>query len=713
MAERLGDEQISALVAREIALARDDRSEVIKRQTKALEYYQGKMKDIPAEEGRSSVVSRDLSDTIGWMLPGVMRVFTTSDRMALCEPVGEDDAEFARQATEGINYTFWKENDGYRVIYDASWDAMLGGNGIVKVYWDDTPQEVVSHHSGLLEMQMLELVADDEVEVLAHSARVETVTDPDTGEPAQVPVHDVKIVRRLKGGKTVVEAIPPEDFGIDGDAKTCAGARFQYHRSEKTRSDLIEMGFDRQTVESLGPGSRDEAAQIARDDALSGSDGDRSTDLIDLYECYLRVDVDGDGISELCRIYYAGGRDAGEVLDWDVWEDENPFHDIPFEPMPHRFLARSLFDEVEDVAQVKTVMLRQANDNTYASNNPQRFVRGKISNPEELFSPSFGGAIFGEADAEVTPLVVPFVANYAYDALAYQDQVIQRRTGVARQTMALDPDALNNQSATANQNEKDASYSQIELVARNMAEFGWAKVFKTILRLEVKHRDVARTIRMGNKPIVVDPRWWNTEMDVTINVGLGTGSRDRDAAMLTSVLNQQMGMVDRYMATGAPEKAIEMLPYVHNTQVKYAEAVGLKNPESFFPDVDGETVQQLLAKAEERAQKGDPKLEADQQRAAADMQLAQQKAEADFQLQARRQEADRSKAEQEMALKREQLAAEMALKREQLAAELQLKREQFAADLALRRELGMAGVVTKAAQTPVATSGVHMGGEPG
>jgi hypothetical protein len=40
----------------------------------------------------------------------------------------------------------------------------------------------------------------------------------------------------------------------------------------------------------------------------------------------------------------------------------------------------------------------------------------------------------------------------------------------------------------------------------------------------------------------MDPRSWNANMDATINIGLGTGSRDRDMAML----NQIHGTLRRY-----------------------------------------------------------------------------------------------------------------------------------------------------------------------
>jgi hypothetical protein len=665
----MGETELKALVSREISLAVTDGQELAKRRTKALKYYQGDVsEDLPAETGRSKVVSRDTADVIGWMLPGIMRVFTASDRMALCEPVGEEDVDFARQATDGINYVFWKENDGYRIVHAATWDSLLGGNGVVKVYWDDTPRDVISYHSGLDDEAYAELVADDNVEVLAHSEEQQVIEFE--GQQVPLSLHSLKIRKKIDGGKTCIEAIPPEDYGIDGEAKTCKEARFQYHRTDKTRSDLIEMGFDKTKVNALGKkGTNDSAEDIARTGRDATDDGDQSMEIVDLYECYVRVDVDGDGIAEMCRVYYAGNSGGGEVLDWEVWEDEAPFHDIPCEPMPHRWVARSVFDETEDVQQIKTAMLRQANDNTYATNNPQRFVKGKISNPEELFSPNFGGAIFSDdPNADITPLVVPFVANHAYDALNYQDQVIQRRTGVGRQTMALDPEALQNQSATANQNEHDAAYSQVELLARNMAEFGWAKVFKAILILEVKHQKTERTIRLNNKAVKIDPRWWNTEMDVTINVGLGTGSRDRDAKMLSAVLQQQISEADRYVNLGAMDEAIDMMPYIRNTQTKFAEAVGLRNPESFFPPVDTEALKQ---KAAERAKQPPMEVQLKQMDVEATAKIEELKAQGNVVKEKAQLEADeRTRAlelNNALILQREKIASEERAKQAELA----------------------------------------------
>lgn len=625
----LSEADLTAILSQQIGLARDhDKTELGGSRAKALDYFFGRMDAyVPPEPNRSKVVSRDTADVIGWMMPQVMRVFTASDRFVEAEPVEESDLAFADQVTDGLNHVFWKDNPGYQVCYEASWDAMLFGDGIVKTYYDDTPQYAVSFHSGLTEDQRAMLLSPnedgEEPEVLASSERTVQMMDPETGQPVEVVVYDCKIRRQKAKGRFVIEAIPPEDYLKDADSTCTDDAPFQCHRSQKTRSELIEMGFNRDQVEAIPAHSQwSTTEEIARQPVSYGEDSpDTSTEVVDLYECYVRVDVDGDGVSETVRAYYGGGRD-GELLDWEVWEDETPFDNIPFEPVPHRFNGRSAFDETQDVQDVKTVLGRQYLNNIYASNNPQRLVKGKVLNPEELWSPSFNGAIMGDAGTEIVPLPVPFVAGHALEGIAYQDEVIQRRTGVGRQSMALDPEALQNQTATANQNNKDAAYSQVELVARNMSEWGWKKVFRKLMRLMIKHQDTPRTIRLrGDKFTTIDPRFWNADMDVSVNVGLGTGSRDRDMMMLQQVLANQLGLADRFLASGAMNEAIDMLPKIIATMTKIAESAGLRSPDEFYPDNAEELVVKLKQQAAQP--KPNPELEKEKAKAEAAAQLKQ------------------------------------------------------------------------------------------
>lgn len=733
---KLSEDELKAICATEISSAiAYDSAELADKRADALEYYQGIMNDVPPMVGRSSATSRDVADTIGWMLPGIIRVFTASDQMAVFEPVRQGDEKFAQQATDYANYIFTKDNDGYRILYNCTHDSLLNGNGVGKIWWDETKKEEITEHSGLDEMSLAKLMSEEGVEVLAQEQDedVEMVPqiDPQTGQEIQVPLQtwSVKIKRTEDCGRVVIDTIAHEDFLKDQDCIDLNGDwRFLAHRSMETRSSLIEMGFKKSAVEDLPADGNsafsDEKLARFEDRVFLETAQERSQEHIELFECYLKVDVDGDGVSETVRIFYAGAGGNGEILEWEVCEDEHPFFDLPCEPIPHRWEARSIADDTMDIQRIKTALIRGTLDNLYASNLPMPDVEeGSIKNMKDLQNPGFGVPIIRKKGSmPINWQAVPFVAGHSLEAISYFDQVIEKRTGVSRSTMALDPEALQNQTATAVQTAKDSAYSQVELIARNHAELGWRVMFKKLLKLIVKHQDKPRVVRLRDEWVAMDPRAWNANMDVTINVGLGTGSRDRDMAMLNAVMMNQKMLVDYAAGAGMGDIALEMLPKVLNAMRKNAEAAGIRQVDAFYPDIGPEEMQALKQALAQKGQQKDPKIALEEAKANSDMQIQQAKLKGDaqakqmeLQASAQKQQQDielqRYKIESDAALKQMQINMEMQLKREQLTAELQLKREQMTAELQLKREMGMVDGFVKT--NAAISSSVRPGGEPG
>lgn len=689
MAEKLSEAELEAIIAQQIELAKthdqakDGRAAS---RDKALNYYFGDMdKYVPPEPNRSRVVSRDVADTIGWLMPEIMRVFTASSRMFVAEPVETEDLDYADEVTDGLNHVFWKENFGYGNVYDATWDALMHGDGIVKTYYEDEPvYGPARYHDGQTEDQRAMLLQDESAEVLAQTERPGQVPDPITGQPVDAALYDIKVRHKKADGKYVVTVIPPEEFLMDGDAVTVEDAAFKDHWQKKTRSDLVEMGYARDVVAAIPEASRvDTPEEQARRAFGNTSEAtDTSMQLVEYHECFIRVDADGDGVAELIRACYGGpgGAAKGALLDWEVWEDEDPFDNIPCEPIPHRFGARSVADEEIDIQDVKTVLTRQMLNNTYWANNPQRFVQGKIRNPDALENPTFGQSVFGDNGATVTDLPVPYIGDKALAGIHYMDEVSSRRTGVNSQSMALDPEVLQNQSATANNNAMAASRSQPELIARNMAEYGWAKVGRKLLRLMNKHDTKPRAILVKGKPVQIDPRNWNPDMHVNINTGLGTGSRDKDAMMLGTVLNQQILYTDR-ISVAFPEKALDMLPYIHNTVTRFAESTGLKNPELYWPEIDPQEIEAGKAVLAQRAQQGDPELAKIKAQSESAMQLKQVDAQVTMQIEAGKNHLAQQQAEMDSA-------AQVRREQAQLEADLQTKEADRQNALVLAQQQG-------------------------
>lgn len=710
----------SAVIASELRLAQNyDTESLNSRRALAIEYMRGEMRDTPPRPNGSQQTSRDFADTVQWMLPGIVRVFTASDQMVKYDKVKAENDDWSRDASEYTNYTFMRENSGYKILYNATYDALQLGDGLACSYWE--PERVTTKtFRDKTEMEVASLLQEGWQPtgvVKPGKPKADTIQDPMTGEmvEAEVPTLTVKLAKQDKAGRIKDYTCKPDNLFMNASATEIEDARFvAYRHDNKTRSDLVEMakdyGWDVSEIEELPARSRGTRGEVdtARfsERGINYDSPVRSGDEIDLYEIYIKADQDGDGIAELVQAWWAGDTGSGRLLGSEEWEGDIPFTHIPCYPVPHQADSQSVFDRTHDISRVKTILLRNLLDNIYSVAMPMREVeKGSVENPDILISPKFGGLIWKKSgSAPIINHAPAFIGDKMLMGMQYLDEMIAKRTGVSRTTMALDPEALQNQSATANQNNKDAAYSQIELVARNMAEYGgWQKFFAKRLRLAIKHGVVAQ-IPAPKEPEgfrTINAAFWDPNMAVTINVGLGTGSRDRDMQMLNMILTGQMGMADRLAAGGLQSKAIEFIPKIRNTAVKMAESSGINNPEEFYPEITDEEIEGLKQAASQP--KPDPR---------AEMEMA--KMQSDQQMQAQKMQMDAQQAQADMQLKREQMQAEIMLKREQLDAELRLKREQLIAELNLKRELGMANAVANvASDVTTSTSEVSLGGQPG
>ncbi len=706
------DSDLGAIIARELNNSQTfDQTELSQKRAAAIAYMKGDMTaDLPARVNGSSQTSRDVSDTISWILPGVVRVFTASDQMVMYTQVQEEDDRWAEEATEYTNYSFMTESDGYRILYNTTYDALLMGNGVVTSYWEP-PQTETRIFRNKVPEELVQLITEDGWHPISQkegTPRSVSIDDPasEDGKPQeiQMPTYTVKMGKTKKRGRICDDTLKPENLYLNAMATTIDDARFRaYLHDDKTRSDLVEMaktyGWDLSDIDELPSHNLvgNNAVSDARfsDVALNTRSTVRSGDPIQLWEVYIQADKDGDGIAETLQVWYAGPAGSGKVLGWDEWEDEIPYTDVPCYPVPHRWDAESVFDRTADIQRVKTMLLRQGLDNMYAVNQPMREVEtGSVENPDILVNPKFGGLIWKKkGSAPILPHVVPFIADKAFMGLEYMDAMITKRTGVSKVTMALDPEALQNQTATANQNLHDAGYSQIELIARNMAELGWKPFFKKRLKLAQKYEQVRKipsnngdpkqpqgadmTAQPGqtSKFREIQPSNWDPEMAVSINVGLGTGSRDRDMSMLKVVKDDQMMMASQLSQAGFGAKAVEFIPKIRQTAIRMAESAGLKNPDDYYPEISDDEVEQMKQQASQGPQP-DPRIAADLQHTQLKIQGEQASQQSDAQIATIKAQAETTKAQLEgqvSALKL-QMAQKEAQEQDQIAGlQLQLQ----------------------------------------
>ena len=567
---------------------------------KSLEYYMGEPLGTEID-GRSQVVSTDVSDTIETILPNLLRVFTSSDQMVRCEPVKAEDVELADQVTNYINYIFNKDNNGFSILYTWFKDALLEKNGIVKVYWDDAEKVEQETYENLNDQEYELLIADDDVEVIQEESFPDTYTKEQyelfkadmesqgqlVEDIAQPKIHNCIIKRTKSIGKVKIENIPPEEFLIQKTAKTIEEANFVAHRVMKTRSDLIEMGYDQDIIDDLPTTNsflKDDEALIRNQniDANPFNDSpDDSTQEIEVYECYVRVDMDGDGVAELRKIICAG---TGFVILENMSCDFIPFCSLTPIPMPHRFYGRSVSELVEDVQLVKSTVMRQLLDNMYLTNNNRVAIMDGMVNLDDLLTSRPGGVVRTKQPPSqvMMPMQNQTISQQAFPLLEYLDTVRESRTGVTRYNQGLDADSLN-KTATGVNALMSQSQMRMELVARVFAETGIKDLFKKIFELTCKYQDKERIVELNNEFVPVRPTEWRNRYNITISVGLGTGSSDQQVVIMNSILERQL---QAFQLQGGQEYPMVSLKNIYNSLAKIIENAGLKNVENYFVNPD-------------------------------------------------------------------------------------------------------------------------------
>jgi hypothetical protein len=632
-------------------------TETVEQRTKAINYY-NRYEYGNEVEGRSKIVTGEVAEVVDGALPQLMRIFTGSDELGRFEPRMPGDEEFAKQATELTNYVFFNDNDGVILMHNWMKDALLQKNGIVKYWWEDSEDPTKEEYKGLNAEELTLMFADDEMELISQETE-EVGIDP-MGMP--ILSYNVVIKKKKEVGKVCVENVPPEEFLIAKRDKSLKTARFVAHRTVKTRSDLIAMGYPQDQVDKM-PAYNDltyTPERVARYSAGEMPDETQSLDFtmqeVELFECYIRTDFDGDGIAELRKVVYAGD----QIIDNEE-TDHIPFASICPIPMPHKFFGQSLADRAMDIQLIKSTITRQILDNLYLTNMPRVTALDGQVNLDDLLTTSPGGVVRIKSQGAVQALSVPATASQSFPMLDYMDQVLQKRSGVTQTSQGIDPNILQNTTATAIAAMQQAGSGRIEMIARIFADTGVKDLFSGIFHLILKYQDKPRVIRLRGKYVSIDPREWKNNYDVTVNVGLGTGSQDQKMAMAAMVMQKQ----EQILQTQGFANPLVSVGQYRNTLGKFIEAAGYKDSMEFFKEIPPELDQQLSQPQPPQAQPNP----------ALDMMMQQAQAQI---------ETDRAKAINEIEIAKAKAQASIQLEREKAAANLELKTAEFQAEAQLK-----------------------------
>ena len=650
MAE-MDDYQLSTIVSSEItdALNHFD-SEYSQERIRAMDFYMGEPLGNEVE-GRSSVVSTEVADTVEAIMPNLMRVFTANDKYVRFNARTSEDVEKAEQVSDYVNYIINHDNEGYKVLYNWFKDALLFRLGVVKYFYEEQEEVDEEEYNGLSEDELVMLLANPDIEVIEQN---ETVTESYMDEAGElVPLastYDLSVRVTKRSGKIKIVNVPPEEFLVNRRATSLEDAYFVCHRTTMTVSDLVAMGYDREEVEAHA-GISDLDVDEERTNRFQDTEAATGTDAADptlrevvYYECIAKIDYDGDGIAERRRIC-AIGSNGSHILH------NEPFDHIPFAVvspilMPHRLIGRSIYDMTEDLQVIKSTLLRQYLDSVYTSTLPRMgVVEGQV-NIDDVLDGTAGGIIRMRQPGMVQPFSGSPVGGEVRPLMDYLDEIKEQRTGMSKASQGLDANALQSTTASAISATVRGAQVKLESYARTMAETGMKSLFKGILHLVTKYDNKPRVVRLRNNFVPIDPREWTSEFDVVVQVGLGTADDEQKIAFLTQIAGKQEQIL---MQMGVNNPVVSMSQYV-NTLRSIAEIGGFKDADQFF---NSPQQIQMLEQQMMQGQQAGPSPE-------------QQQMEAD------------------MALKRERMMLEIQLEREKMQAELELRRQELEAEAQLR-----------------------------
>ena len=606
----------------------------------ATEYYLGKPFG-NEEDGRSHVVLSEVRDAINGIIPSLMRIFFGADNPVEFTPTRKEIAEQAQQATDYVKYVFTEDNPGFLNTLAVLKDGLIRKIGIFKWGWDDST-ETRSHKLQGVTQQEMELVgADDDIELSTvtkvptlkadqaaydkaleqwkaqvaqiHAAAAQQAQQqpPQPGQPPVPPpqtppeppkppqLFDVELRRTIKGGRARIWSLPPEEFIFNRESRDLDNALLVAHRTDKTRGQLIALGVDPEEIDEHA-GANDAATDVTlkgnaeelarRDVAGVGRvfgfgytvdpEMGRANDKILYTEAYMTLDYDGDGVAELRRICCIGPQYHPVSNDPC---DERPFAVFVPDPEPHTMLGGSWADRTMDMQRIKSFLLRGTLDSLSASIFPRTIYTEGQASVADILNTAIGAPIRERTPNSVRSFTHDFTGQQVLPFFALMDDIIERRTGQSKGAQGLDADALQSMDKQGVQATISAGQLQSDLVARIFAESTFKPMFRGLLRLLIAHQPRTRVVRLRGSWVDVDPRVWDANMDVSVNVGLGTTFVDKKIAILMQTASEQKDLMTQLGPVNNPLVNISQL---YNTYAKILAYQGYPDASPFFTQPD-------------------------------------------------------------------------------------------------------------------------------
>lgn len=487
-----------------------------------LDYYNGILPK-PMHSGNSKYVSMDVYDSVESLKAVLLETFASGNQIVKFAPQSEEDVQGAKVATDYCDYVIFRQNNGFNIFSDVIQDSLLARVGVAKVYWEECYEEIE---------ETFENLSMEEVDLLLSQEDYEDidVTQNENG------LFEGTVVRKVDKSKVRIDTIPPEEFLITPQAKSIAEAPFIAHRTRKTLSELIEEGYDRKLVESIAANDDSELTmnpevlarfeQVGADRLNLNGELQAQTREVIVYECYLKIDMDGSGEAKLYKVTKAGST----ILDHER-VDNKPFVAYVPLPIPHSFYGSNYASKVIPTQNARTVLVRGILDHTLITNNPRMMVvKGALTNPKELIENRIGGLVNVTRPDGILPLPQAGLNPFVFQTIQLLDEDKEEATGVSKLSQGMNKDAVSKQNSQAMvENLVSLSQQREKIIARNFAYQFVKELYLEVYRLVISNEKKEKIIQIAGSFERIYPSTWDERMDVAVELKLGYGEQEQDS----------------------------------------------------------------------------------------------------------------------------------------------------------------------------------------
>ena len=561
------------------------------------EYYKQRFKKT---SGQSDFVSFDFWSMVQWAIPLVMNSFFGGDDAIVIVGRSEEDVPCAEVLKELVNFQLMTQNKGFLVLWDWFSDAFQYNLGAVKIWWERVEdwQEEKFEYADATRLMMLQ--ADEWCEIMYAQG-------PDMFGMYQVYYR----IGRLKSNKPVIEPVRVTDLRWSPEAKSLSEANFVAHKQAVSADHLRRQArngiYDPRAVEKAisneGGGVIYGSFETELNDELDQrpNEEDNARALYELYECYVKLDINGDGLLEDAIVSVVGD----ELLR----VTENPYGRVPIFTLspvrdPFKVLAEvSLSEIVGEVQTIKTALMRQLLINTVNLNNARWFI-----NPDgvDLKDIQENRQYIRTKATDIRTIAMPFPQNglapWTMNLFEYLEGALEQWTGRTRYNQGTDSSSLN-KTATGISLLQQASAQRIDYIVRVFAETGVGDVLKFLVELNQRYIDQPQVIRLKNQMLQISPDDLKGEFDIDVNTEAGIGKRKQTIENLQFYLG--------YLAqTGMQLGAVTPGEWAKAAQKLMLES-GIRDPQSYV--LDPEIVKQQFFMALNQQIQNQAAQEAEQQ----------------------------------------------------------------------------------------------------